>query len=154
MKIKITSTVIIASLTLLFAACGNSTNTTTAANTANPSNTATVVNFNQTPATNAAVNTVSSANTSEKSVTQVDAQEKQEIFQLIKKDAEVSAFLKDAPDKAGNLTKSLTVRKMDLNADGQPEYVAVIEDGVLCGAHANCPHWIYNKKGGKYNLLR
>ena len=69
MKIKNTLTVIIASLTLLFAACGNSTNTTTTANTANKSNTAMVVNSNQVPATNnaapatnTATNTVSSAN--------------------------------------------------------------------------------------------
>ena len=56
MKIKITLTVIIASLTLLSSACSNAANTTTG-NTANKSNTA-VVNSNQTPATN----TVSSAN--------------------------------------------------------------------------------------------
>src|SRR5687767_4075544 len=59
MKSKITLTVIIASLTLLFAACSNSTNTTTTANTANKSNTA-VVNSNQT--SNTATNTGSSAN--------------------------------------------------------------------------------------------
>jgi uncharacterized membrane protein YvbJ len=61
MKSKITLTVIIASLTLLFAACSNSTNTTTTANTANKSNTA-VANSNQTGVTNTATNTGSSAN--------------------------------------------------------------------------------------------
>lgn len=64
MKIKITLTLIIASLTMLFAACGNSANTTTTTNTANKSNTAVVVNSNQTMANNTApaANTVSSAN--------------------------------------------------------------------------------------------
>ena len=60
MKIKITLTVVIA--TLLFAACGTPTNTTNTANNANNSNTA-VVNSNQTAATNTATNTASSANT-------------------------------------------------------------------------------------------
>ncbi|MDX6695878.1 MAG: hypothetical protein QOF02_3481 [Blastocatellia bacterium] len=87
-----------------------------------------------------------------KTATQPIAQEKQEIFQLIKKDDEVSQYLKDAPADAGNLMQSLTIKKMDLNSDGQPEYVAVIEP-QFCGAHGNCPHWIYRKTGGEYNLL-
>jgi hypothetical protein len=65
MKIKINLTVIIASLTVLFTACGNSANTTNTTNTANKSNTAVVVNSNQTGAANntaPATNTVSSVN--------------------------------------------------------------------------------------------
>jgi hypothetical protein len=88
-----------------------------------------------------------------KTATPPTAQEKQAIFQLIKKDAQISEYLNDAPKEEGKLTKSLTVRKMDLNADGQPEYVAVMEDVYFCGAHGSCPHWIYSKTGGEYNLL-
>jgi hypothetical protein len=69
MKIKITLTLIIASLTVLFAACGNSANTTNTTINANKSNTAVVVNSNQTtaanntaPSTNTMANTVSNAN--------------------------------------------------------------------------------------------
>lgn len=87
-----------------------------------------------------------------KTATQPTAQEKQEIFQLIKKDDEISEYLKDAPEDADNLFQSLTIKKMNLNSDGQPEYVAVIEP-QFCGAHGNCPHWIYRKTGGEYNLL-
>lgn len=65
MKIKATLTLIIASLTVLFTACGNSANTTNTTNAANKSNTAVVVNSNQTTTANntaQATNTVSSAN--------------------------------------------------------------------------------------------
>ena len=77
-------------------------------------------------------------------VTQATRQEKEEIFQLFKK------YDNEIKDK---MLESFTVRKMDLNSDGQPEYVAVLEDETICGTHANCPQAIYDKKGGEYNLL-
>ena len=81
-------------------------------------------------------------------------QEKRDIFQLItRQDKEISEFLRDSPADADRLAQSVTVRKIDLNADGQPEYVAVMEDGVICGALANCPHWVYRRAGGGYELL-
>ena len=77
-------------------------------------------------------------------VTQATTQEKDEIFQLVKKnDNEIE----------DRMLKSFTVRKMDLNSDGQPEYVAVLEDETICGNLGNCPQSIYDKKGGEYNLL-
>jgi hypothetical protein len=81
------------------------------------------------------------------------AREKSELFQLIKQDAEVAEFLADDPGKAGELTRSMTVRKVDLNRDGRPEYEVVLEEGFICGALGNCPHWIYRKAGGGYELL-
>lgn len=81
-------------------------------------------------------------------------QEKREIFQLIAgQDKEVSDLLKESPSEAARLAQSVTVRKLDLNSDGQPEYVAVLEEGFICGALANCPHWIYRRQGGGYDLL-
>lgn len=81
--------------------------------------------------------------------------EKQEIFRLIKSDGQISEFLKDLSEDAEKLARSLSVGKTDLNSDGQPEFIAVMEEGVLCGALANCPHWIYSKKDGNgYILLR
>ena len=69
-KIKITLTAIIASLTLMFTACGNSANTATTTNTANKPKTAVVVYSNQNAAanntalaTNTTANTASPANT-------------------------------------------------------------------------------------------
>ena len=88
----------------------------------------------------------------------VTAKEKQEIFKLIKSDAQVVEYFynllkENKPKEEANLTRSLTVKKMDLNADGQPEYVAVLNDVYFCGAHGNCPTWVYRKTGGEYNLL-
>ena len=77
-------------------------------------------------------------------VTQATRQEKEEIFQLFKKNDD------EIEDK---MLKSFTVRKMDLNSDGQTEYVAVLEDGFICGTLGNCPQSIYDKKGGEYNVL-
>ena len=77
-------------------------------------------------------------------VTQATTQEKEEIFQLFKKNDD------EIEDR---MLKSFTVRKMDLNSDGQPEYVAVLEDDTICGNLGNCPQSIYDKKGGEYNVL-
>ena len=82
------------------------------------------------------------------------AQEKKDIFELISKlDKEIGELLAGSPGEADKPGRSLTVRKIDLNVDGRPEYVAVIEEGVICGALANCPHWVYRKQGGEYELL-
>ena len=141
-------------LTLIFSACDKTVAVNNSpANAVNTANTAASgKNNNSAAANNTVVQT--NSNSDKRTVTKADDQEKQAIFQLIKRDEDVSGFLKDSPKEADTLIKSLTVRKMDLNADGQPEYVAVLENGVLCGAHANCPQWVYDKKGDAYNLLR
>lgn len=58
--------------------------------------------------------------------------------------------------KGGNdccIFNHLKVEKKDLNKDGQPEFIATLENELLCGAHANCPQWVYRKTGGEYRLL-
>lgn len=142
-----------ATLAFAFSACSRSAavgNSPT--NTIAPSNAANATKANAPTVNNAAPQ--SNAADDKKSVTQVSTQEKQELFQLIKKDKEVGEFLRDFPKEADKLIQSLTVRKMDLNSDNQNEYVAVLEQDILCGTHANCPHWIYGKKGDEYSLLR
>ena len=81
------------------------------------------------------------------------AREKGELFKLVKQDEEVAGFLADDPGQAGELPDSVSVRKIDLNGDGRPEYEVVLENGFMCGALGNCPHWIYRKAGGGYELL-
>ena len=78
---------------------------------------------------------------------QATAQEKNDIFQLILKDKNVSEAMADMEGGEKELAKSLSVEKKDFNQDGQPEYLATLENGFMCGAHANCPHWIYRKTG-------
>jgi hypothetical protein len=85
---------------------------------------------------------------------QATAQEKKALFQIISKnDATVAEGIRDGGLVADNLAKELSVKKIDLNKDGQPEYIAVIEDVNLCGAHGNCNNWVYRKTGSEYQLL-
>lgn len=82
------------------------------------------------------------------------AQEKKDLFQLISKnDAMIVDGIKDGGLVADNLAKAMIVKKIDLNKDGQPEYIVIIEDTYLCGAHGNCPNYVYRKTGGEYQLL-
>ena len=81
------------------------------------------------------------------------SQEKTVLFQLISKnDDEIKQALSDG-SKAASLKSTMSVEKKDLNNDGQPEYFVVIKDGGMCGAHANCPDWVYRKNGAQYQLL-
>jgi len=82
------------------------------------------------------------------------AQEKKDLFQLISKnDAMIVEGIKDGGLKADNLAKEMSVKKIDLNKDGQPEYIVVIENGYLCGAHGNCTNRVYRKTGSEYQQL-
>lgn len=84
---------------------------------------------------------------------QATAQEKKDIFQLILKDKDVSEALPNIEGGEKELAKSLSVEKKDLNKDASPEYFATLDNGYLCGAHANCPRWVFRKAGGGYRLL-
>jgi hypothetical protein len=87
---------------------------------------------------------------------QATKQEKKDIFQLIlKNDKQVSEYLNnpDTQIKADEYAQGMTVKKIDLNKDGHPEYIVAIKDGFLCGALANCPNWVYRKTGSEYQLL-
>ena len=82
------------------------------------------------------------------------AQEKKDLFQLISKsDVMMADAIKDGSLKAANLTKQMSVKKLDLNNDGRPEYIVVIQDGFLCGAHGNCTNRVYRKAGSEYQEL-
>ncbi len=82
------------------------------------------------------------------------AQEKKDLFQLISKNDEMIAdAIKDGTLKAADLAKVMSVKKIDLNKDGQPEYIAVIQNGFLCGAHGNCTNHVYRKSGSEYQEL-
>jgi hypothetical protein len=82
------------------------------------------------------------------------AQEKKDLFQLVSKnDAMIADTIKDGTLKAANLAKGMSVKKIDLNKDGQPEYIVVIENVYLCGAHGNCTNRVYRKTGSKYQEL-
>ena len=81
------------------------------------------------------------------------ARERREFFRLIRQDEEVKEALSSDPGAERELIQSLTVRKIDLNRDGRPEYDVVLEQGGICGALANCPHWIFRRAGGGYELL-
>lgn len=84
---------------------------------------------------------------------QATAQEKKDLFQLILKDKDVSEALPDIEGGEKELAKSIFVEKKDLNKDGQPEYFATLDNAFMCGAHANCPHWVFRKTSGGYQLL-
>jgi len=89
---------------------------------------------------------------------QATAQEKKDLFQLILKDKNVREALTDLEGgelEGGEkeLAKSFSVEKKDLNKDAQPEYLATLDNGFLCGAHANCPRWVFRKTGNGYRLL-
>lgn len=83
---------------------------------------------------------------------QATEQEKKDIFQLILKDKEVSEDLQNETIDEKTLFETISVEKKDLNKDGTPEYFAVMENG-LCGAHANCPRWVFRKTSDGFQLL-
>ena len=47
----------------------------------------------------------------------------------------------------------MTVKKIDLNIDGKPEYMVELSGEKFCGIAGNCLNWIYGKNGRQYNLL-
>ncbi len=81
------------------------------------------------------------------------AQEKKDLFQLVLKDKSVSDALPDLEGGEKKLAESFLVEKKDLNKDGRAEYFATLENGFFCGAHGNCPRWVYSKTGGNFTLL-
>lgn len=77
------------------------------------------------------------------------AQEKKEFSQLILTDKQVQ----EDGVSADAVAKGITVEKKDLNKDGQLEFIVVLNEEGICGAHANCPNWVYRKTGSEYQLL-
>ncbi|MDT4954715.1 MAG: hypothetical protein QOJ02_2853 [Acidobacteriota bacterium] len=85
---------------------------------------------------------------------QATVKEKAALTQLVLQDKEVKeAMTGEGGLSVDDITKGIIVKKIDLNKDGQPEYLVTLEVGYFCGAHANCPDWVYRKTGGEYQLL-
>jgi hypothetical protein len=85
---------------------------------------------------------------------QAAVKEKAALTQLVLQDKEVREALGgEGALSVDDITKGVIVKKVDLNKDGQPEYLVTLEVGYFCGAHANCPDWVYRKTGGEYQLL-
>jgi hypothetical protein len=90
------------------------------------------------------------------------AGEKEALFRLIRRDKDFVALLAQfagSPAETEELARSsaqtMSVTKVDLNGDGQPEYIAEVggRDGVFCGALANCPRWIFRKTRGGFERI-
>ena len=83
----------------------------------------------------------------------VTAQEKAALTQLVLKDKKVEESIQSYGTKAADVEKGVKVEKVDLNRDGRPEYLVTLEESMICGAHANCPHWVFRKTGDEYQSL-
>jgi hypothetical protein len=85
---------------------------------------------------------------------QATVKEKAALTQLVLQDKEVQeAMTGEGGISVAAITKGIMVKKIDLNKDGHLEYLVTLEEEHLCGAHANCPAWVYRKTGGEYQLL-
>ena len=85
---------------------------------------------------------------------QAAVKEKAALTQLVLQDKEVQeAMTGEGGLSVAAITKGVIVKKTDLNKDGQPEYLVTLQEEHLCGAHANCPAWVYRKTGDAYQLL-
>ena len=84
---------------------------------------------------------------------QAAVKEKAALTQLVLLDKEVQeAMTGDGSTSVGDMTEGVTVKKIDLNKDGQSEYLATLSP-FLCGVTGNCLTWVYRKTGDEYRLL-
>jgi hypothetical protein len=85
---------------------------------------------------------------------QATVKEKREILQqLVKDDEGVRQSIKDYDGGFNSAVQNMSVEKIDLNHDGQLEFmVEGVLGTMLCGA-SNCPSWVYRKAGNTYKLL-
>ena len=74
------------------------------------------------------------------------------IWNELRKDKEFRESAKDFYMDA-NCSKMLEVQKLDLNNDGQKEFVLWGKNSNLCGGTGNCTLWIYERKNGRYKKL-
>jgi hypothetical protein len=84
---------------------------------------------------------------------QATEQEKKDIFQLILKDKTVSEDLENKAFDEKALFDSISIEKKDLNKDGKPEYIGKSDLSISCGAHSNCPEWVFGRTTDGYRLL-
>lgn len=70
---------------------------------------------------------------------------KELVKQIIEDSKDVSDYVKNSKMSISEVIKELKASKVDLNSDGNPEYIVF---GLICGQ--NCSHWIYQKDGSKF----
>jgi hypothetical protein len=84
---------------------------------------------------------------------QTTVKEKAALTQLVLQDKEVKEGMTgDDSPSVGDITEGITLKKIDLNKDGQPEYLTTLGP-FLCGVTGNCLTWVYRKTGDEYQLL-
>lgn len=130
-KITIFSAVVIASLTLLFSACGNAANTTansTTTNTTVKSNTAVVVNSNQT----AVNNTAPVANTAPTPAAQSEASDVEGELQVGKTESVILYVGMESGDYAGYCFTN--------DSDAGRAILAACKDGDQCAVKGTVDH--------------
>ncbi|CAN5718452.1 hypothetical protein BH18ACI4_BH18ACI4_06390 [soil metagenome] len=49
------------------------------------------------------------------------------------------------------LEKKTTASSVDLNGDGEPEFIVSVSDA--CGSSGNCEYWVFRKRGESYELM-
>lgn len=70
------------------------------------------------------------------------------IVQQLVRDREIDA---DCVREAGSVSKAVSIKPLDLNSDGKPEYIVT---GDSCGFGAKMPYgWVYGKSGSSYIML-
>jgi len=89
----------------------------------------------------------------------VTAREREDIFRQIRRDEEFAKLLAEFAQSPGEVeelvrltAQTMSVRKVDLNGDGRPDYMVEVSGG-FCGTLANCPHWVYRKGRGGFERI-
>lgn len=67
------------------------------------------------------------------------------VKQIIEDNKDVNDYVKNSKMSLSEVIKELKASKIDLNSDGNPEYIVF---GLICGQ--NCSHWVYQKDGSKF----
>ncbi len=79
----------------------------------------------------------------------VSAATQKAIVQQLVHDRGITA---DCVREAGGASKVVSIKSIDLNSDGKPEYF--VEGDSSCAFGANSPYgWVYSKSGNGYKML-
>ena len=71
---------------------------------------------------------------------------------IVKQMVSGGALTNDCVREAGGASKIVSIKSMDLNSDGKPEFI--VEGNTGCAFGANSPYsWVYGKSGNSYKML-
>jgi hypothetical protein len=85
---------------------------------------------------------------------QATDREKRELLQVLIREQSLGEFLREYKRGVEAAAREMKVSKIDLNQDGQAEYVIDNVLGrTLCGASGNCSSFVYQKTSGGYRFL-